>query len=121
MGGCLTNQEEVIERTSLIADQVAVDDSAASWVLDGDCSTIVLWCIRDILFEKSLVDSLVNHDQRDLRLFESTREFLFDDFIENMDFFRNDLVTHGVTNTIAEDDNVLHSALVLLVVLFAGV
>ena len=68
LGGCLTDQEEVVKCTSFVAYQVAVDNGTTRWVLDVYLTTIVLRCVLDVLLKESLVDSLVDHDQRDLGL-----------------------------------------------------
>ena len=38
LGGSLTDQEEIVERARFVADQVAIDNSTARRVLDGDCA-----------------------------------------------------------------------------------
>ena len=83
MGGRLTDQEEIVETTRLIADQVHIDDSTARWIPDGNSAAIVLWCILDVLLKESLVDPLVNNDQCNLWLCKSTRELFFDYVVKN--------------------------------------
>jgi len=75
----------------------------------------------DILLKESLVNSLVYNDQCNFRLIESSRELLLDHFTQDVNFLLDNLITHGITNTVTEDNDVLDSTFVSTEVSFTSI
>ena len=58
LSGGLTDQEEVIKISSLVANKVAINNRTTGWVFDWKIGGFNL-CISNTLLEESLIDALV--------------------------------------------------------------
>ena len=63
------------------------------------------------LLEKPLVNPFVNDNKCNLWLLDW--ELLLEDLLEVIKFFCLDLLSHGITYTISEDDDMLHMSLIV--------
>ena len=124
LGGLLRHQEEVEASVNhfRLLDEALVHVGALRRVVNKRWGVAVLR-----LLEEALTHTLVNNDQghlgqRDLllALFELT-VLLSDDFVELVEFEVDDLLAHGVANTVTVDEDMVgHLAAVVRTVALEG-
>lgn len=96
-----------------LLNKARIDVCSLGWVIDE-----VLSVVSCGLLEESLSDSLVNDDQSDLRVGLSrnigiTGVLHGDDAIELLELHVNNLLAHGITDTITIDEDVFGHGVVI--------
>lgn len=102
LGSCLGHQEEVIQLVALlVAHDVGIDDRAT-------------WRVHHLrlrsLLKESLVDALVYNYESHFR--HGQWELFLHDLFQHDDLLVDNLIPHGITDTITVDDHVLDVVLV---------
>jgi hypothetical protein len=103
LSNCMRNEEEIefAVNNFRLFNESLIQIGSLGWVEN----------LMADLFEESLSDSLVDNNQSDLRkrlLLASGLSILVShDLLELLEFKLNDLLSHGITNTISVDENVV--------------
>lgn len=96
--------EVIILVIGIVLNNIGVDDATRWWVYQLSIS---------IFNEESLCDSLVHNNNSDVWSCATLVVDIIDSLLELLNFVLDNLLSHGISNTISEDDEVLWLLIIL--------